>query len=570
MPLPLASIVAFIPPQARIGGGLLLLLACGVVSLLVWLRGQQLRQTRLRLAESEDRFRLLFEHGGVGMALLSSEGNFLQVNPALVEMLGYSASELIGRHVLDFMYEEDRGTSNLMLDKSDAPRYEREKRFVHREGRRIWTRMVRVPIRDAQGAVRYHATFFLDISGQKRAEEVLRQQQRMEEQLHRSRRMETLATLVGGIAHDFNNQLTAILGNLDLLRMDLEPRQPDGQSSREAIRSSLRGVEQAAQRCARMTARLLTFSRGQLGALQTVALDSLLAETVAALQHELPGIKIEVHTPPGNYLVTVDTAQIQELLLNLANNANEAMLNGGTLTLALAQRTFSAEDCAGNREVRAGTFVELCVRDTGRGIAPENLDYIFDPFFTTKSPAQGAGMGLSVAFGIVKGHKGWITVESKLGKGTTFRLYLPAAPAPAAAVPRPTLPLLQRITGERILVVDDEALVRDLAKTVLERQGFRIVIARDGEEALDIYRREGGGIDLILLDYIMPRMNGMQVFKEMQQLNPAVRVVFSSGYHTDHDVDQLLAAGAKGFVAKPYRSQDLVNSIRQVLGQPKH
>lgn len=568
MPLLLASIADFLSPQTVEWGGLLLLLACAV-GLLVWRRGKQLRQTRLRLAESEDLFRLLFEHGGVGMALLSSDGTFLRVNPALVEMLGYSSSELIDRHVLDVMFEEDRSHSNLMLDKSDAPRYEREKRFVHREGRRIWTRMVRVPIRDAQGAIRYHATFFVDISGQKRAEEVLRQQQRMEEQLHRSRRMETLATLVGGIAHDFNNQLTAILGNLDLLRMDLEQGRPDNKSSRESIRSSLRGVEQAAQRCARMTARLLTFSRGQLGAMQTIALDSLLSETAAALQHELPGITIEVHAPAGSYLVTVDPAQIQELLLNLAINASEAMPTGGTLTLTLAPRSFRDEDRAGNHEVRAGAFVELSVRDTGRGIAPENLDYIFDPFFTTKHPALGAGMGLSVAFGIIKGHKGWITVESQLGKGTTFRLYLPAAPAPAAALPRPTLPLLQDITGERILVVDDEALVRNLAKTVLERQGFRIVTANDGEEALDIYRREAGSIDLILLDYIMPRMNGMQVFKELQQFNPEVRVVFSSGYHTDHDVDQLLAAGAKAFVPKPYRSQELVNRIRQVLGQAK-
>jgi PAS domain S-box-containing protein len=540
------------------------------VVLFVLLREKRLRQTRQRLAESEDRFRLLFEHGGVGMALLSSDGHFVQVNPALVELLGHSAPELVGRHLLDVVYEQDRIHSNLLQDKPDAPRYEREKRLVHREGQLIWTRIVRVPIRDIQGAIRYHATFFVDISGGKRAEEALRQQQRMEEQLHRARRMETLVTLVGGIAHDFNNQLTAILGNLDLLRMDLEPGHPNGKSSLESIRSCLRGVEQAGQRCARMTARLLTFSRGQLGTMQIVALDSLLTETAAALQHELPGLKIEVHTPPGNYPVTVDPAQIQELLLNLAINASEAMPDGGTLTLALAQRTFTAEDSAGNHEVRAGTFVELRVQDTGRGIAPENLDYIFDPFFTTKKPPQGAGMGLSVVFGIVKGHKGWIMVESQLGKGTTFHIYLPAAPAPAPSVSRPAMPAVQRITGERILVVDDEPLVRDLAKTVLSRRGFRVVTAEDGDEALDLYRREGGSIDVILLDYIMPRMNGMQVLKELQQLNPNVRVLFSSGYHTDHEVDQLLAAGARGFVAKPYRAQDLVHSIRQVLGHTKH
>jgi two-component system, cell cycle sensor histidine kinase and response regulator CckA len=526
-----------------------------------------LRETGQRLAESEDRFRLLFEHGGVGMALLSPDGDFVQVNPALLQMLGYSAEELIGRHLLDVMYEEDRGHSNVLRGKPDTPQYEREKRFVHRAGSIVWTRIVRVPIRDVQGAIRYHATFFVDISGHKRAEDALREQRRMEEQLNRARRMETLVTLVGGIAHDFNNQLTAILGNLDMLRLDLEPYQTDGSFLLESTRPCLDGAEQAAQRCARMTSRLLTFSRGRLGTMQTTALDQLLADTVGALQHELPGIQVEVHAPPDIHPATVDVAQVQELLFNLATNAREAMPDGGTLTLSLANRTFSPEDCAVNLEGRPGAFVELGVRDTGRGMPREIRERIFEPFFTTKKPAQGAGMGLSVVFGIVKGHKGWITVDSQPGKGTAFHIYLPAARTPMPSAAPNGIPALAPTQGKRILVVDDEPLVRDLAKTVLERGGFRVVTAEGGDEALDIYRREAGSIDLILLDYIMPRMNGVQVLKGLQQLNPDVCVLFSSGYHTDHDVDQLLAVGARGFVAKPYRAQDLVQSVRQVLGR---
>jgi PAS domain S-box-containing protein len=649
-----------------------------------------LRETGQRLAESEDRFRLLFEHSGVGMALLSPDGDFVQVNPALLQMLGYTTAELIGKHLLDIMYSEDRSSSNRLRGKSNSPQYEREKRFLHCDGRLVWARIVRVPIRDSHDAIRYHAVIFVDVTERKQAERALREerdfvaqilqiadalilvldaegrilrfndkcqavsgwsekevrgryfwerllpdrlvsanresfhrllasdgamtarfvencwrtrdgaerpiawrhslvcdeqekprliicighdvteQRRVEEQLGRARKMETLVTLVGGIAHDFNNQLTAILGNLDMLQMDLQEVAANA-STLEPMWACLQGAERAAQRCARMTARLLTFSRGRLGTMQTIAFDHLLVETIAAIQHDLKDITIDIQTPTDLHSTTVDVAQMHELLLNLTTNAREAMPEGGTLTMSLANRTFSAEDCADNLDARPGSFVELCVRDNGRGMTPDIRERIFEPFFTTKKPGQGQGMGLSVVFGIVKGHKGWITVGSCPGEGTAFHIYLPAARtlAPPAA-PAP-LPALAPTSGERILVVDDEPLVRDLAKTVLERMGFRVVSAEDGEEALTVYRREGDKIDLILLDYIMPRMNGVQVLKELQQLDPDVCVLFSSGYHTDHEVDQLLAAGARAFVAKPYNAQELVQSIRRVLAkQGKH
>jgi signal transduction histidine kinase/ActR/RegA family two-component response regulator len=464
------------------------------------------------------------------------------------------------------MHSDDRTSSTRLSGRRADSEYEREKRFLHRAGHIVWARMVRVPLRDGQGTLRYYAVFFVDVSGQKQAEESFREQRRMEEQLSRARRMETLSTLVGGIAHDFNNQLTAILGNLDMLRMDLE-QGPKEQAVLDRMGACLLGAERAGQRCARMTGRLLTFSRGRLGAMQTVALDHLLHETAAALQHEMPAIQIEVHTPPGIHMATVDVAQMHEMLLNLAANAREAMPNRGTLSLSLANRTFTAEDCAANLDARPGEFVELCVRDSGRGMTPEVRERIFEPFFTTKEPGQGVGMGLSVVFGIVKGHKGWIAVDSQPGAGTAIRIYLPAAHTPTAAAAPLAVPALAPTRGERILVVDDEPLVRELAKNLLERTGFHVLSAGDGEEAIAIYRREADRIDLILLDYIMPRMNGVQVLKELQQLDPEVCVLFSSGYHTDHEVDQLLAAGARAFVPKPYRARELVQTIRRVLAE---
>jgi PAS domain S-box-containing protein len=788
-----------------------------VVAMIVVLLGDEealLREAGERLAESEDRFRLVFDHGGVGMALLSPEGDFLQVNPALIQMLGYPQEQLIGVHVTDLMHNEDRGSGHHLRARADKPQYEHEKRFLTRDGRIVWARMMRVPIRDAQGALRYHATVFVDvterkhaeqalaasemgmrlrfqqafdgislwspngtfldanpalcrlvgrsreellgrnvaelaaepeamqrhlravlesssdrsetrlfsrdgslvdvevnsavmevedqriilgicrdISDRKRAEAALRQaqvalrderdfitqilqtadalimildpagrilrfndkcqhvsgyteeevrgrsfwecvlperiqdkarrrfqetvtradpnisqvfenvwrtrdgserviawrcsllrdeqgpvrcaigiglditeQRRLEEQVARTRKMETLGTLVGGVAHDFNNQLTAILGNLDLVRSDLQTAVGQPSSSRfEDMLPCVLDAERAAQRCARMTARLLTFSRGRIGTLKPVALEPLLRETTRTLQHELPSLTIEVEAPAGIWPVNADVTQIQELLLNLATNAAEAMPDGGTLTLSLANRPLTADDCQENLEARPGAFVELGVRDTGRGMTPEVRERIFDPFFTTKRIGQGAGLGLSVAFGIVKGHKGWITVQSQPGEGAAFRIYLPVAGSRAPTPRPPHKPAPTPPPDGTILVVDDEAVVRDLARTVLERMGFRVLTAEGGEEALDIYRRQGSEIDLILLDYIMPRMNGVQTLKELQQLDRGVCVIFSSGYSTEHEADQLLAAGARAFIAKPYRPQELVQTIRQVL-----
>ncbi|HEY7315480.1 MAG TPA: PAS domain S-box protein [Gemmataceae bacterium] len=829
------------PPLSVLSSALLdfLMQTVTVVALIVVLLGDEnvlLHETDRRLAEAEDRFRLLFEHGGVGMALLSPDGDFLQVNPALVQMLGYPSAELVGRHVTDVMHGDDRSSStNHLQQAANAPQYEKEKRFLHREGQTVWAQIKRVPIHDAHGAIRYHATIFVDvtqrkqaeqalaasekqlrlrfqqafdgvclwsasgtfldanpalcrllgveraellgrnvaevaadaevirdhlysvlesagnrceirllsrggspvdvevnsaslevegqrlilgicrdISARKRAEAALHQadralreerdfitqilqtadalvlvldpqgrilrfnnkcqsvsgrgedevrgrvfwecllpehvierarddfrkllaapdsnltqlfenpwktrddeerviswrcslirdeqgrtrhviaigldvteQRRLQEQVIRARKMETLGTLVGGIAHDFNNLLTAILGNLDMVRNDLSqlrvvdrpdssaarqeleaPPQPAIRNPKSEIELCVRDAERAAQRCARMTGRLLTFSRGRVGSMQTLALDQLLNETAGALQHDSPGIQIEVRTPPGSWLVTADVAQLQELLLNLTTNAREAMPDGGTLTLGLTHRTFTAEDCVAQLDTRPGSFIELSVRDTGHGMTPAVRERLFEPFFTTKRPGQGFGMGLPVVFGIVKGHKGWISVESQPGAGTMFHIYLPAAEA-LRLTPPPVPPVTAAVAGGHILVVDDEPMVRYLARIVLERAGFTVVTADDGEQALDIYRREGSAIDLVLLDYSMPRMNGVQLLKELQQLDPEVCAVFSSGYHTDHDVDQLLAAGARAFVPKPYRPNDLVQAIREVLAQKK-
>ncbi len=394
--------------------------------------------------------------------------------------------------------------------------------------------------------------------------------------------METLSTLAGSIAHDFNNQLTAILGNLGLVLADLRQMQSANGAHvpPTALRDLLAQVsdaEGAAERCARMTARLLTFSRGREGAVRDVWPAAVLADVARLLQRDFPpSIQVRVAAPADTGPVQADVGQLHELLLHLAANARDAMPAGGVLTLSAANRKLGPEDCAANLEARPGRFVELRVEDTGAGMTPEVRARIFEPLFSTRG--AGRGMGLAVVFGIVRGHKGWITVRSRPGGGSAFHVFLPAArddgeagrrqeaPAEGLIPPLSSPHSLPAVKQRCVLVADDEPLVRDLARAVLERAGYRVLTAGDGEEALAAFRA-GGDIDLLLLDYTMPGLTGLQVMEALRQEGATVPIVLSSGYALEGQVQQFLAAGASAFMPKPYRPQDLVQTVRRVLGQ---
>ena len=292
-----------------------------------------------------------------------------------------------------------------------------------------------------------------------------------------------------------------------------------------------------------MTARLLTFSRGRIGARRPLRLNQLLPEAARLLRPELPAsVRLEVRAPDDAWLIEGDWAQLHQMVHALAVNAGEAMPDGGVLELALANHVVGPEEAAGDLEARPGRFVELRVRDEGRGMTPEVRARLFEPFFTTKPAGHGVGLGLSEVYGVIKGHQGWIKVESEPDRGSTFRVYLPAAASPVSA--EPVAPAAEGGGGECVLVVDDEDMVRDLARLVLERRGYRVLTACDGEEALTQYGAHPGRIDLVLLDYTMPGLTGLQVFEALRKMDPKVCVVFSSGYGLQGDATPLLTAGA--------------------------
>lgn len=383
------------------------------------------------------------------------------------------------------------------------------------------------------------------------------EQKKLEEQLRHAQRMETLGTLVGGIAHDFNNQLTVVLGNIRLALDILGPYGPG--------RLELVDAEQAGQRCADMTQGLLTFSQRRIGRASTIDANEFVLEFARLLERVLPAtVSIETQTDPDIPMVNADRTQLHQLLMNMAVNARDAMEDQGVLTLTTSNRIVEDDECIGKQDWRPGRYVVLSVNDTGAGMSPEIVSRIFEPFFTTKKQGKGTGLGLAMVYGIVKAHGGWITIETKPGNGSTFRFFLPAAENQVPDAPDGVQKPL-RGGRERILVVDDEEFVRKLVRTILERWGFQVVTAETGEQAVAFYREHASAIDLVLLDYTMPGWNGLQVLRKMQELDPEVRVIFSSGHTLQSEPNQLLAAGAEAFVAKPYRPEELVARIRQVL-----
>jgi signal transduction histidine kinase/CheY-like chemotaxis protein len=387
------------------------------------------------------------------------------------------------------------------------------------------------------------------------------QRKELEEQLRKAQKLEAVGRLAGGVAHDFNNLLTAIVGNAALLQQQLPAQEPEHQLAAT--------IERAAWRAAELTRRLLGFSRQTLLWLRPTNLNDTVAAVAGLLGRTIdPRVRLEVRPHPGLWAVQADPGQISQVLMNLCVNACDAMPEGGHLILETGNRVVDEGQARAALEARPGPFACLSVSDTGHGIPAELLPRIFDPFFTTKPPGQGTGLGLAMAFGIVKQHQGWIECHTEAGRGTRFEIYLPRLEAPAA----PPGPTPSRVAGpvgsETILLADDNDMIRTLAATFLRQSGFQVLLAGDGQEAVEVFRREHDRVQLVVLDMRMPRLSGREALTHLRQIDPGVRVLFASGY-ADTPPGEGEQAGVLGFIAKPYRQHDLVQAVRQALDRPR-
>jgi PAS domain S-box-containing protein len=474
------------------------------------------------------------------------DGVILSWNAAAERLFGYSAEEMIGRSD-DLMQPEDR--LNMQEIRQRLHRGERQQSYETKarakDGSEVLISVSSSPIRDGDGELVGVASVMRDITEQRRLEDHLRQ----------SQKMEAIGSLAGGVAHDFNNVLTVIRTASEAVLAELD----EG-----ALRDKVRQIDLAAEHATTLTRQLLAFSRQQVLDPEPIDLNAVVTAT-CEMAARLVGEQVQIDLQLGAALpaVEMDRGQFQQVILNLSVNARDAMPDGGVLRIRTAAVQIDETYVAAHLEVPPGHYVLLELTDSGVGMDEQTRDRVFDPFFTTKP--EGTGLGLATVYGIVKQSGGQIFVYSEPGIGTTFRIYLPPY---LAAVPRarvaPSENGMHR-GGETILLVEDGDLLRPMITDILESRGYTVVSAADGVEALALFADHDGTIDLLLTDVVMPRMNGRELAERLSAMNPAMRVLFTSGYPDDGAMHQLIADGDVAFIQKPYGGNELVAKIRASL-----
>lgn len=507
------------------------------------------------LRESESRYRQLVDLSPIAI-FVHVGGKIVFANQATAKLIGApSTGQLLGAPVLQFVCPEYRDETALriqeVLDKQ-TPSDLHEIKVLRLDGELLDVEVTAIPI--TYHGQRGSQVVMHDLTDRRQAEA---EKNKLELQIRHAQKMEAIGTLAGGIAHDFNNLLAGILGYSNMLKMSANP----GETTYKAADV----IERAADRASQLTQQLLGFARK--GKLQIAPVDprTTINDVVSLLSRTIDkNIKITQKLRAGEAKMLGDPGQIQQVLLNLGLNARDAMPEGGDLTFETDIVVIDAATSRRYSDLPPGDYVMISVTDSGCGMSREVQDRVFEPFFTTKEQGKGTGMGLAMVYGIVKNHGGGISLYSEEGSGTTFKVYLPLTRTPDAA----PLPLESRepVRGHgRILVIDDEDVVREMATDMLVALGYTVMTAADGDEALALYREKMNEIDLAVIDMVMPRMGGRDCFRELKKLNPAIKAILSTGYSRDGAAQEILDEGMMGFAQKPYRMNQLSELVASVL-----
>ena len=380
------------------------------------------------------------------------------------------------------------------------------------------------------------------------------ERKRLEAQLQQAAKMEAIGTLAGGIAHDFNNLLMGIQGNASLMLMNIDSTHPHCER--------LKNIQKQVQRAARLTSNLLGYARKGKYEVKRIDLNQLVEETSDTFGRTRKEITIHRELADDLFAVEADQGQIEQVLLNLYVNAADAMPGGGELILTTMNTTY--EDMKDRLyDAKPGKYVLLTITDTGVGMDQKTTERIFDPFFTTKEMGRGTGLGLASAYGIIKGHGGYIDVESKKGHGTSFNIYLPGSEKKVHKAVKTAKQFTKE--SQTVLLVDDEEVILQVGEELLEAMGYTVLIAREGKEAIEVYKKNRDGIDIVILDMVMPTMGGGEAYDRMKEINPNVKVLLSTGFSVDGEATEILERGCDGFIQKPFRMNDLSEKIREIL-----
>jgi PAS domain S-box-containing protein len=497
------------------------------------------------LTESEERYRRIFETASDGIVLLEKgEGTITKVNPAAGIMLGYSEDECIGKKLQDIgvsLDTSDFPTIMQALDTSGIINYD-DVQVRTKSGHTIDTDIYMVDrSKLAQCNIR-------DVTKRKK----------LEEQLLQAQKMEAVGLLAGGIAHDFNNILSAIVGYGYFLQKKMNSADP--------LRENVDQILAAADRAAEVTHSLLAFSRKQILNPKPIDINALMKRFEKLLSRLIgEDIELKSNFTDKEVISMADAGQIEQVLMNLATNARDAMPRGGNLTLNTQLVELDDAFIRVHGYGEPGMFSVIAVSDTGGGMGKETMAKIFEPFFTTKEIGKGTGLGLAMAYGIIKQHNGYINVYSEPEQGTTFRIYLPAIKATEEVIVKTAIEPLPSQGNETILLAEDDGVLKELFSTVLQEYGYTVIIAEDGEEAIRAFVNNKDKIQLVMLDMIMPKKNGKEVYDEIKKTRSDIKALFSSGYTADRiDKDSMLKEGFD-FIMKPVSPRDLLRKIREVL-----
>jgi len=505
------------------------------------------------LHANEEKFRSLIENSADAIALFDLNGSILYASPSTPRVLGYTPEELIRVKAMELIHHEDRETIlRRVRDAEQQPgtAISVEARAWHKDGSLRWVEGTFTNLLEEPG-IRAFVNNYRDITSRKTTEDMLRER---DEQLHLSRRLEAVGQLAGGIAHDFNNLLVVINGYADVL---LE------QMLNEPAREKIEGIKKAGERAASLTHQLLAYSRKQVLQPKTLDLNAVV-NNIGTMLERLIGENIQLHLDLNPTLghVAADPGQIEQVLVNLVLNARDAMPNGGRLVIETRNAELNTEYTSVHPAVKPGHYVQINVSDTGVGMNEETRRRVFEPFFTTKGVGKGTGLGLSTAYGIVKQSGGSIWVYSELGHGTVFKIYLPKTDHAIEDEAR-TDSTGASGGSETILVVEDEPMVRQLTREILELQGYTVLEALNGKHALEISSELH--IDLLLTDVIMPEMGGKELTDHFTVARPGTRVLFMSGYTDDALAHQGVLDDGLALIEKPFSPHSLTRKVREVL-----